>query len=125
MTRTAALVLLVVTVVAASCSSSVDNGAWCSLYEEVAIAGVAFDSTSNGSPEQIAAAAELEAASQGFLEVTVPEEIEADFDELKMGPDVADAGDSFSEAATRVGEWTIANCDYSAEILDLFETEGQ
>lgn len=123
--KEAALALLFVTMTTTSCSSSTDDGAaWCAGLADFTLAGVAFDAAANESPEQAAAAADLEAAFLAIAEAPVPGEIEADFDELKKGPDVQDAGDSFSETAKRVSDWALANCGYSPDMVELLESEG-
>lgn len=119
----ATLAVLLLVIVTTSCSSSTDDGdVWCSLFRDVALAGEAFDFASDGSPAQATAATDLEEASLALAEAQAPDEIEADFDEVKKGPDVADAGDSFSEAAKRIGEWAIANCGYSPEMIEFLES---
>jgi hypothetical protein len=122
--RTTFAVLLAGIAVASCSSPANDAAAWCTSFKDGAIAGAAFDAASDGSPEQSAAAAELEAAFQAIAEANVPKGVEADFNKLKLGPDPLDGGDSFHATAERVGEWAIANCDYPPEVVELLKSDA-
>ncbi|MCP4305206.1 MAG: hypothetical protein GY788_10095 [bacterium] len=117
---------LLLAVVAGSCSSRAgDNAAWCSGFADFSLAGAALDVDANGSPEQVAeaAAGDMDAAFVRVAEATVPGEIEAEFDQLKKGPDVADGGDAFSAVAERVSDWALANCGYAPELIEMLDSE--
>ncbi|MCP4306406.1 MAG: hypothetical protein GY788_16380 [bacterium] len=115
---------LLLALAAGSCSSRAgDNAAWCSGFADFSLAGAAFDVAASGSPEQVAAAGDMDAAFVRVAEATVPGEIEAEFDQLKKGPDVADGGDAFLAVAGRVSDWALANCGYAPELVELLDSE--
>ncbi len=103
-------------------TSTNDSAAWCSGYLDAILAGAALDSAASGSQEQSNAAMDLEAAFQTIATTPIPDAIEPDWEVVKRGYDVSDAGESLSQAAIRIGEWTVANCNYSPEVVELLES---